>query len=208
MTSIAYSTDFLLAIYDVEKDEIVDLVPETRCPVPGNLVHQDEAGNIYFSNWIWPVAGAVMRDAPSPCVLRIAPGEQRFDPNWTLSYGDVAGGREGAMFSYVGDGQALVSVFHDERTSFDETTDPWGYAGSLNWSIWSVDLESGAGARLPGLDFNGGAYTPVQFDGRLVLMVPGGEDESYATQLYEVVDGRAEPRVKLPGWSYQFVKLR
>lgn len=203
-----YSTDFLLAIYDVENDRIVDLVEETRCPVPGNLVHQDEAGNIYFSNWVWPVAGAIMRDAPAPCVLRINAGEDRFDPEWTLDCRDVTGGRQGAMFSYLEDGRALISAFYDERTTFDETTDPWGYVGSNNWRIWSMDLESTAGAPLDGIDFNGGAFTPVSFDGRLFLLVPGGEEDNWATQLYEVEDGRASPHVKLPGWSYQFVKLR
>ena len=203
-----YSTDFLLAIYDVESDEILELVEETRCPVPGNLVHQDEAGTIYFSNWVWPVAGAIMRDAPAPCVLRIRPGQDRFDPEWTLDYRDVTEGRLGAMFSYVGDGRALISAFYDERTSFDETADPWSYVGSNNWRIWGMDLESRAGAPLEGIDFNGGAFTPVQFDGRLFLLVPGGEESNWATQVYEVVDDRAEPRVKLPGWSYQFVKLR
>jgi hypothetical protein len=203
-----YSTDFLLAVYDVENDEIIEFVEETRCPVPGNLVHHDEAGNIYFSNWVWPVAGAVMRGAPSPCVLRINAGEQRFDPNWTLSYADIADGRDGAMFTYLEDGQALSAIFYDERTSFDETTDPWGYVGSLNWRIWNVDIDARTGAPLDGLGFNGGAFTPVRFDGRLFLMIPGGEEENWATQIHEVVDGRASPRVKLPGWSYQFVKLR
>jgi hypothetical protein len=95
----SYVPDFLLAIYDVETDELLEMVEETRCPVPGNLVHQDEAGTIYFSNWVWPVAGALMREAASPCVLRINPGERRFDPSWTLDYADVTGGREGAMFT-------------------------------------------------------------------------------------------------------------
>jgi len=31
---------------------------------------------------------------------------------------------------------------------------------------------------------------------------------SWATQLYEISDGRAEPRMKLPGWSYQIVQVR
>lgn len=203
----AYSTDFLLGIYDVEKDELVELVPETRCSAMGNLVHKDEAGNAYFSNWIWPVAGSIMRGAPEPCVLRINAGEKRFDPEWSLNYTEVTG-RKGAMFTYLGDDQALVSAFYEERTEFDETTDPWAYVGSMNWRIWSVDLETGSGAPLEGIDFNGGAFTPVQFDGRLFLMVPGGEEENYATELYEVEDGVAAPRVKLPGWSYQFVKLR
>jgi len=203
-----YSTDFRLAVYDVETDQLVGLVEETRCPVPGNLVHQDEAGNIYFSNWIWPVAGTLMRGAPETCVLRINAGETRFDPDWSLRYEDIAGGRRGAMFTYLKDGQALISAFYDERTGFDEETDPWSYVGSSNWKIWSVDLTTNSGVPLEGLDFNGGAYTPVQFDDRVFLMVPGGEEQSYATQLYEVIDGRAEPYVKLPGWSYQFVKLR
>jgi hypothetical protein len=203
-----YSTDFLLGIYDIQTDQLLELVPETRCPVPGNLVHQDEAGNIYFSNWIWPVAGTIMRGAPASCVLRINAGENRFDPSWTLNYGDLTDGRRGAMFTYLPGNQALLSAFYEDRTSFDATTDPWSYVGSLNWRIWSADLGSMTAAPVEGIDFNGGAYTPVQFDGRLFVMVPGGEAEGYATQLYELVDGQAKPYVKLPGWSYQFVKLR
>jgi hypothetical protein len=203
-----YSTDSLLAVYDVATDELLSTVTETRCPVPGNLVHQDEAGNIYFSNWVWPVAGAIMRGAPSPCVLRINAGEQVYDPTWTLDYSAITDGREGAMFSYLADGEALISVFYDERTSFDEDTDPWSYVGSLDWSIWKVDLDTLEGAPLEGIDFNGGAFTPFDVDDQRFLMVPGGEEESYATQVYEVVDGLAVPRVKLPGWSYQFVRLR
>ncbi|AKF10531.1 hypothetical protein [Sandaracinus amylolyticus] len=204
-----YSTDFLLAIYDTDSDELIELVTETRCPVPGNLVHQDEAGNIYFSNWLWPLAGTIMRDAPESCVLRIAPGETRFDPEWTLDYADVTDGHHGAMFTYVGDGEALASAFYDERTSFDETTNPWSYLSTLNWRIWRFDIDDpSTAAPLEGLDFNGGAFTPVQFDDRLLLMVPGGEAEGYATQIYEVEGNQATPRVRLPGWSYQFVKLR
>jgi hypothetical protein len=149
-----------------------------------------------------------MRGAPTSCVLRINAAERRFDPEWTLRYDDLAEGRRGAMFSYLGGDQALISAFYDERTAFDATTDPWDYVGSLNWRIWNVDLATMSGAPVEGLDFNGGAFTPVRLDERLFLMVPGGEEQNYATQLYELVDGRATPYVKLPGWSYQFVKLR
>jgi hypothetical protein len=203
-----YSTDFLLAIYDVETDEIVDMIEETRCPVPGNLVHLDEQKNIYFSNWVWPVAGAIMRGAPEPCVLRINAGETAFDHDWRLRYQDLTDGRHGAMFTYLEDGQALVAAFYDERTSWDEETDPWSYVGSLNWRVWTVDIENRTGAPLEGLDFNGGAFTPARLDGRQYLMVPGGEEESYATRIYELVGGRAEARAKLPGWSYQIVQVR
>ena len=144
----------------------------------------------------------------TPCVLRIKPGEERFDPEWVLDYRDVADGRHGAMFSYVGDGRALMSLFYDERTSFDATTDPWSYVGSNNWRIWSVDVEGQAGGPLEGIDFNAGAFTPLRFDDRVFLLVPGGEADNWATQLYEVTGDNAVPRAKLPGWSYQLVKLR
>jgi hypothetical protein len=39
-------------------------------------------------------------------------------------------------------------------------------------------------------------------------MIPGGAEENWATQIHEVADGSASPRVKLPGWSYQLVKVR
>lgn len=203
-----YAPTYLLAVYDVEKDELVSLEEEKRCPVPGNLVHQDEAGNIYFSNWIWPVAGSLMRGAPQPCALRIKPGEQSFDAEWTLSYPDVTEGRQGAMFTYLGENRALISAFYDERTSFDETTDPWGYVGSNNWRVWSLDLETLSGKPVEGIDYNGGAFTPALFDGRQFIMVPGGDEVGYATQLYELEGDRAKPSVKLPGWSYQVAKLR
>lgn len=203
-----YSSDFLLVRYDVEADEIIDMVPETRCPVPGNLTYSDEAGNIYFSNWVWPVAGTVMRGAPAPCVLRINVGDEGFDEDWTLDYRDVTEGRHGAMFTYLGNGQALVSAFYDERTSFDEETNPWDYVGSMNWRVWNVDLESLQSSPLEGLGFNGGAFTPAVLDGRQYLMIPGGAEENWATQIYEVVNGHAEARAKLPGWSYQIVQVR
>ncbi len=206
--SADYESDYLLAIYDVEKDELLELVEETRCPVPGNLVHQDESGNIYFSNWIWPVAGTLMRDEPQPCVLRIKPGESRFDSDWTLSYPDVTDGRQGAMFTYLGKDQALISTFYDERTSFDAMTDPWGYVGSNNWRLWNLDLATMSGKPVEGIPYNGGAFTPALFDDRQFVMVPGGSEEGYATQLYELDGGEGKPYVKLPGWSYQFVKLR
>jgi hypothetical protein len=101
------------------------------------------------------LAGTIMREAPVPCVLRINAGEDRFDPEWTLDYRDVTDGRHGAMFSYIEHGQALISAFYDERTSFDDTTDPWNYVGSNNWRIWSMDLKTETGQPLEGIDFNG-----------------------------------------------------
>jgi hypothetical protein len=202
----AYSTDLLLGVYDVEGDTLIELVEETRCPATGNLAHQDELGNIYFSNWIWPVAGTLLRGAPESCVLRINVDSERFDPAWTFRYSELADGRQGAMFTYLGNAQGLFAAFYDERTTFDATTNPWDYVGSPNWRIWSFDLDTSSAAPVAGIDWNTGAFTPARLDGRTFVMVPG---EGWATtQLFEVKDGNAVPAITVPGWTYQFVKVR
>jgi len=201
-----YSADHLLAVYDVETDRLIETIPETRCPAPGNLAHTDEQGNIYFSNWIWPIAGILMRDAPPSCVLRIGVNSERFDAEWTLSFLELSGGHQGGMFTYVGDGQGLVSVFDESRISFNATTDPWEYAGSDVWSVWNVDVQSRTGAPVAGIPPNAGAYTPAVLDGRTFLMVPS---ENWSkSDLYEIKAGSAVPSFEIPGWSYMFVKVR
>jgi hypothetical protein len=201
-----YATDHFLASYDIVDDKLLELVPETRCPAPGNLVHKDEQGNFYFGNWIWPVSGTLMRGAPKSCVLKLPAGSDRYDPQWTLPYAELAGGREGAIFSYFAGGKGLMSVFLHEMTSFDDKTDPWDYAGESVWQIWNVDVQQRTASPLAGIPLNTGAFTPVSMDGRQFVMVPGKDWES--TQLYEIKDGAATPAFAVRGWTYQFVKVR
>ena len=201
-----YSTDVLLGVYDLDADQLVSLTSDTRCPALGNLVHRDEQDRLYFSNWIWSVAGVLMHGAPRNCALRIDAGADGFDPDWSFRYADIADGREGGMFTYVGADTALFAVFYDERITFDATTDPWSYAGSQNWRLWSSDLAGGAAAPIEGIDFNAGAFTPVRLDGRSFAMVPSSDWSR--TTVFELAGGRGEARVEIPGWSYQMVQVR
>jgi len=123
------------------------------------------------------------RGAPESCAVRINAGDTGFDPSWSLHYPDLAEGRQGAMFTYLNGGRALFSSFYDERTRFDTETDAFSYVGSNNWRIWGTDLSSNTASPVERTDFNGGAFTPIVFDDRLLVMVPGGEEDGYATQL-------------------------
>jgi hypothetical protein len=200
-----YSQDQLLAVYDLDNDRLLETIAETRCPNPGNLTQTDEAGNIYFSNWIWPVAGTLMHERAKNCVLRIPPGSDRFDPNWSLDYAAMSGGHEGAMFSYFADGKGVVSIFDETRTSFDAETDPWEYAGSANWQVWNVDVTAKTGAPINGIPFSAGAYTPLHFEDRSFVMIPNSDWSE--TRLYEIDGADATPGLSIPGWSYMFVGL-
>jgi hypothetical protein len=201
-----YSQEQILAVYDLDTDKLIGMVTETRCPNPGNLVHTDEAGTLYFSNWIWPVAGTLMHGRAQNCVLRILPGSETFDPSWSFDYAALSGGHEGGMFTYLADGEGLVSLFDESMTTFDQTTDPWELAGSPVWSIWRTDVEAGTGEPVTGIPLNAGAYTPLVVDGRTFVMVP--KSDFSETRLYEITGNSATPSLSVPGWSYMLAKIQ
>ncbi len=196
-----------LAVYDLDSDTLIDIAEEARCPQLYSRPFVDENGDIYFSGWVWTPGITLVGDYAKNCALRVLDGQDSFDPNWQLSYADdVTDGREAGILRYLGNGRALLDVFHDERVSIDETTDPEELANTANWRLWSVDLETRAGAPIEGLDFKAGGYTDVPVDGRTFLMVPN-EDYSETTA-YQVVDGEAVPGFKIQGSSYQMARVR
>lgn len=196
-----------LAVYDVEKDELVDLVEESRCPQLYSRPFIDENDDIYFSGWVWTPALALTGDYPASCALRVRDGEDTFDPNWQLDFAkDLTDGRAAGILRYVGDGKALLDVFHDERETIDADTDPEELANTPNWRLWTIDLEAKTGGPMDGLDFKAGGYQDVEVDGRTFLMVPN-EDYSETTA-FEIVDGEAEEGFTIQGSAYHMVKVR
>jgi hypothetical protein len=204
--TVEYSAEQLLARYDLEDDAYLGSTVETRCPAPENRVHEDEAGNFYFSNWIWTIAGTLMSGRAESCVLKLPVDSDEFDPDWALSYAGLSDGHEGGMFTYLGGEEGLVAIFDDSRITFDDTTDPWEYMSTDNWQIWRVDTADGTGEPIDGIPYNQGAYTPVTIDGRTFLMVPS---EGWSQMnLYELVGETAVPSIEVPGWSFALVKVR
>lgn len=196
-----------LAVYDVENDVLLDLVREERCPGMNNNVSQDEAGNIFFSNWVYNVTETLGRGAPKSCALRLNAGAESFDPAWQLVFSDLAGGREGAALSYLKDGQGVFAAFYDENLTIEPDTDFEEMALSANWRLWGVDLESRTAAPLEGVDWLAGGYAVEHVGDRSFLMVPSAD---YAdTSVFELGSGGSvESRMLIPGDSYQILDLR
>ena len=136
-----------MLVFDTKKDELVASSEEERCPAPGNRSFVAEDGTIYFSNWIWGAIDPLLYDGPKNCILRVLPDADSYDPDWKLDFSELADGREGGMFTYVGDGQGLMSIFHDEDVPHDDETDPWDFASNPNWEIWNVDWKRAAALR-------------------------------------------------------------
>lgn len=197
-----------LAVYDVETDELLSLVEETRCPQLYSRPFADESGDIYFSNFIWTPVLSLTGDYPHSCALRVKRGEQNFDPDFQLNFAqDITGGREAGILRYLGDGKALLDVFHDERvTTVGADTDAEDLANTPNWRLWSIDLRGMTGAPLPDFDFKAAGYQDVAVDGRTFLMVPN--DDYSETTSFEVVGGEVTERFKIQGSSYLMARVR
>jgi hypothetical protein len=196
-----------LAVYDLEKDELLELSEETRCPQLYSRPFIDENDDIYFSGWVWTPALTLTSDYPKSCALRIKKGEDGFDPNWQLNFADdVTEGREAGIMRYLGKGKALLDVFHSERATIGDDTDPEELANTPNWRLWTIDLETKTGGPMEGLDFKAGGYQDVQVDDRTFLMVPN-EDYSETTA-YEIAGDEAKKAFQIQGSSYHMVRVR
>jgi len=196
-----------LAVYDVENDELLDLVEETRCPQIYNRPFVDENDDIYFSGWVWTPGLALTGDYPKSCALRVNAGEDSFDPEWQLNFADeITDGREAGMLRYLGDGKALLDVFHDERVEIDDDTDAQELVNTANWRLWTVDLNDLSGGPVEAFDYKAGGYTDIQVDDSTYLMVPNADYSE--TTAYEMVDGDAVERFKIEGSPYQMVRAR
>ena len=196
-----------LAVYDLEKDELIKLEEETRCPQIYAQPSVDEDKNIYFSGHVWTPGLALTGDYPKSCALRVKAGEDEFDDEWQLNFADdVTDGREAATLRYIGGGKALLDVFHDERVEIDDNTDPQEVVSTSNWRLWLVDLEDKSGAPLEGIGYKGAGLTDVQIGDRTFLMLPNADWSE--TTAWELVDGEAIKGFKIHGNTYQTLQLR
>lgn len=196
-----------LAVYDVEKDELLDLQEETRCPQLYAMPSVDEDENIYFSGHVWTPGLSLTSDYPKSCSLRVKAGEDRFDSEWQLNFADdITDGREAATLRYIGDGKALLDVFHHEREEIVSATDPQELVSTSNWRLWLVDLDEKSGKPLEGVGYKGAGLSDVRVGDRTFLMLPNADWSE--TTAWELVDGEAVEGFKIHGNTYQTLKLR
>ncbi|TQF11178.1 MxcI [Myxococcus llanfairpwllgwyngyllgogerychwyrndrobwllllantysiliogogogochensis] len=195
-----------IAIYSKADDSLVKLLD---APCPGlDVATQDEAGNIYFSNWVFSSAAPVLKEtAPATCMVRIKAGAQEIDTTFTRSLSSMVGGRQTAAFRYLGNGTGVVAVFHDENLTIDENTKATDITSGLHWKLWRVNLEAGTASPIEELGFIAGGYYSFTLDGRTFLLLPTADYSK--TAIWELgVSGAPVKRFETLGWAYQFVKVR
>lgn len=182
--------------------------PNVDCPHM-HLTTKDDDGNMYFSPGQYSVPLAVLdANFPRNCMVRIKPGQTTLDPDFgSVKFADLAGGREGSNFFYVGNGIGFFNVFHAERENIGPTTSPNTITYSANYHLWTYDLKTKVAAIMPGIDYSGGQYTSYRIDDRVFVAIPAGNYGS--TAVYEITkSGTAEKRFDTQGWTFNMFRIR
>lgn len=200
----SFSDDSAILVIDTQTDEVLEIL-KVDCPTI-DVVTIDEDDNLYFSNWVFAVPPTLINDKPEACAVRIAAGSETIDESWSLTFSDTTDGRQAAALRFLGNDQALMSVFHDERVEVNVETHPNELLGSENWKLWSLDLSSKEAAPLD-LDWNSGGYYLTRVAGRNQLFLPSTDYSS--TTAYELnSNGQVTQLWSALGWTTRLFQLR
>jgi hypothetical protein len=199
-------------VVDTESDTLVGVATDTRCG--GTLdIARGADGVLYFaSNTLAASFYALGRFAeyPAPCVLRMAPGQQTFDPGYHVSMLDLTGGLAAGQLVIGGAGRAFLLALHTDLLDTPITPESELFAPyeAAAWRWWSVDLESGAPATLV-------EGSPARSASNRVLAAGGVEyianldpDTGTTTLMVPQADGRLTFGLEVTGYPYGLIQLR
>jgi len=200
-----YSQESQIAVLDAASSKFTSVI-DAPCPHL-HITTQDENGNLYFSNGIASIGSAVLDPAqPRNCMVRVKNGATGVDQAFTVDFKDLAEGREGSNFFYVGRDIGFFNVYHAER---DDKEDP-AYSDvmySANYHLWTLDLKTMTAKIMEGIDFSGGQYVAFHLGERVFVAIPNGQYTS--TAVYEITAaGAAEKRFDVQGWAFKMLQVR
>lgn len=204
-TDYEVSEDSLIVVIDTDEDRVIKTIP-VDCPY-FDFASVDDTGHVYFSNWVYSVGQTILQGKRKACAVRILPGSDELDPDWSLTFADVTGGREGAALYPLGDGKAIFSVFYEEEVDSEREVDMSTLVDGAYWRFWLLDLENPSAEPIDDIDFHAGGFGASRIDGQTFVLVPSSDYAS--TSVYAVgSDGQVELRWNTTGWSTQIVPLR
>jgi hypothetical protein len=194
-----FTPDSRIAVFDTATDELVDVL---EAPCPGiDFATEDDAGDLYFSSWVFAPGGAATLDQPATCVVRVA-ADSDATATHLLDVGALTEGREGGAMRHVGGSAFLLSVLHDDHAT---GTDPAAVTYGANWRFWSYDAATGAASQIDAIDWNAGGAYATEVDGARYLLVPATDYS--ATTVYRLGADAPEPAIETPGWAVRLFEI-
>lgn len=200
-------------VIDTATDALVDVVEDDRC---GDSIHvvQDSSGAIYFgSGALGASLFALHRPAtyPAPCLLRMLPDEQRFDPDFHVALPGLVANHAAGRLVQGKSGQAFVLALHEEELSKPITpdTDLFGPYGESAWHWWQIDLDSDQpGTLVSAVAASSAAGRSLIAGGQEYITSVHDATASRTTLLVANPGGSLDAGLELPGVPFALMRLR
>jgi len=196
--------DSRIVVIDTKTDQVVDVLD---APCPDVMVaDRNEAGDLYFSNWVYSPGATILFDESPTCAVRMKAGSEELD-DWSFDFANETG-HEGAVLAYIGDEHWLYSSFLGEKSAYDPESDDWfDWLFGDTWQLTAFTPKTGTSSDVTGIGRNGGGYYSSRFDGITHLLIP--ENSYTATSIYALdADGAATRKLHTNGWATRLFKLK
>lgn len=199
----------VVLIIDPERDAFSKVLTDKRCPNTDHIV-EAEGGDLYVSSGV--IAATFhheqMAGYPAPCMLRIRSGEQAFDPDFKIDFGDITEGRDAGHVVQGLDGQAYVLALHTDLLDGDlDQDDIWAPYEASAWRWWSFELGKGEPGKLVESVAPGSAAARVLKAGGRDYVAVVNFEEGVSTLLAPTNDGDLKPGLQTPGIPFGLIKL-
>ncbi len=202
----------LALVVDTDTDELVDVLEDDRCGDTTQVV-TDASGALYFgSGAVAAVLHALKRpaDYPAPCILRILPGERRFDPDFHVALPGLVEDRPAGRLVAGTEGRAYVLALHAELLDEElgPSTELWAPWDAAAWRWWQIELgASTPGTLVEGAPLGSAAGSVLRSDGRDHIQHLNAEEGS-TMLLTPQADGSLKAGLSVPGLPYGLVRVR
>ena len=198
-------------VLDTTNDTVAAVLTDDRCG--GTLdIAPAEDGMLYFAtNSFSASLYALQRpaDYPAPCVLRVLPGEEGFDPEFYISTLELTLGRPAGQLVLGARGSAYVLALHDDLLGapIGPDTDIFAPYEASAWRWWQVELGVAAvGTPLDGLGERSAASRVLRAGGREYIAnidLASGTTTLLAPQ----PDGSLAAGLQITGYPYGLLAL-
>jgi len=136
-----------------EQGTVLEVLSDDRCQQTGSLQLASD-GTLYVASdngFVLPRFGTDLLQ-PS-CVLRIPPGERRFDDSWKIDVRAATGGSDATGFVLASDDVAYIFALERDRVPDGADEDPQQYYSSASSRWWRLDLETREAAPVEGMPY-------------------------------------------------------
>jgi hypothetical protein len=196
-----YPAGALLITIDTTTDAVVAKETDPRCSqVYDSMKHP--SGDLYYACSTWSAAtnrvlGAEYA-APS-CLLRIRPGERRFDPQFYVKVADLAGGRvAGGLIPGQG-AEGFIRVLDETLFQVTPTVTVGEVTGAEAWRWWRLDLDQLTAAPIGALAPSAASATEIAIDGAVYTSL-SKKDFSETTLVEMAAPGGPRPGLVARGY--------